>query len=56
MAGSNAHHESHIEVGPHGFALFLTPDAEYPVLDVNGTREQLDFVARGLLAALASRP
>jgi hypothetical protein len=56
MAGSDQHHAAHIEVGPHGFALFLSPDAESPVLDVNGTREQLDAVVRGLEAALASRP
>jgi hypothetical protein len=55
MAGSDAHHDAHMEVGPHGFALFLAPDAEYPVLDVNGTSEQLAVVVRGLQAALASR-
>ena len=55
MAGSNAHYDAHLEVGHHGFALFLSPDAEYPVLDVNGTSEQLDAVVRGLQAALASR-
>jgi hypothetical protein len=55
MAGSDAHYNAHIEVGQHGFALFLAPDAEYPVLDVNGTSEQLDAVVRGLQAALASR-
>ena len=55
MAGSNAHCEAHIEVGEHGFALFLAPDAEYPVLDINGTSEQLDVVVGALRAALASR-
>lgn len=55
MAGSNAHSDAHIEVGPHGFALFLAPDAQYPVLDINGTSEQLEVVVRGLEAALASR-
>ena len=55
MAGSDAHYNAHIEVGPHGFALFLAPDAEYPVLDVNGTSEQLDVVVTGLQGALASR-
>jgi hypothetical protein len=55
MAGSDAHYNADVEVGPHGFALFLAPDAEYPVLGVNGTSEQLDVVARGLQAALASR-
>jgi hypothetical protein len=55
MAGSDDHYIAHVEVGPHGFALFLAPEAEYPVLDVNGTPEQLDLVVRGLQAALASR-
>jgi hypothetical protein len=55
MAGSDSHYNAHIEVGPHGFALFLAPDAEYPVLDVNGTSEQLAAVVRSLQAALASR-
>jgi hypothetical protein len=55
MAGSDAHYNAHIEVGHHGFALFLTPDAEYPVLDVNGTPEQLAGLVRGLQAALVSR-
>jgi hypothetical protein len=55
MAGSNAHCEAHIEVGQHGFALFLAPDAEYPVLDITGTSEQLDAVLRALQSALALR-
>jgi hypothetical protein len=55
MAGSDAHYNAYIEVGQHGFALFLAPDAEYPVLDVNGTSAQLDVVVRELQAALASR-
>ena len=55
MAGSDAHHDAHLEVGPHGFALFLAPDAEYPVIDVDGTLEQLDAVVRDLQAALAAR-
>jgi hypothetical protein len=55
MAGSDAHHNAHIEVGHHGFALFLSPEAEYPVLDVNGTSEQLEVLVRGLQTALASR-
>ena len=55
MAGSNAHHRAHLEVGQHGFALFLTPEAEYPALDVDGTSEQLDDVVRELQAALAIR-
>ena len=52
MAGSNAHCEAHIEVGQHGFALFLAPDAPHPVLDINGTSEQLEVVVRALQAAL----
>jgi hypothetical protein len=56
MAGSNTHCDAHIEVGRHGFALFLAPDAEYPVLDISGTSEQLDAVVRELQAALTSRP
>ena len=55
MAGSDAHYDAHIEVGQHGLALFLAPDAEYPVLDVNGTTEQLEVVVGRLQAALASR-
>ena len=55
MAGSNAHHDAHLEVGQHGFALFLAPDAKYPVIDVDGTSEQLDAVVRELQAALAAR-
>ena len=55
MAGSDAHYNAHIEVGHHGFALFLSPEAEYPVLDVNGTSEQLAVLVRGLQAALSSR-
>ena len=55
MAGSDAHHNAHLEVGPHGFALFLSPDAEYPLLDIDGTPTQLDDLVRALNAALASR-
>ena len=54
-AGSDAHHNAHLEVGPHGFALFLSPDAEYPLLDIDGTPTQLDDLVRALNAALASR-
>jgi len=25
LARSDAHHNAHLEVGPHGFALFLSP-------------------------------
>jgi hypothetical protein len=55
MAGSDAHHKAHIQVGPHGFALFLAPNADFPVLDVNGTADELEAVVRGLQAALALR-
>ena len=55
VAGSDAHHDAHIEVGPHGFALFLAPDAKYPMLDIDGTLEQLENVVRDLQAALVSR-
>jgi hypothetical protein len=55
MAGSNVHHRAHITVGPHGFALFLAPGDDRPVLDINGTREQLEVVVRELSAALATR-
>jgi hypothetical protein len=55
IAGSDAHCDARIEVGPHGFALFLTPDAKYPTLDIDGTPQQLDDLVRGLQVALASR-
>jgi hypothetical protein len=52
MAGSNTLHDAHLEVGEHGLALFLAPDAPLPVLDIDGTREQLREVADQLTAAL----
>jgi hypothetical protein len=55
VAGSDAHCEAHIEVGQHGFALFLTPDAEYPMLDIDGTPEQLRDLVRRLQSALTSQ-
>ena len=55
VAGLDAHHNAHLEVGQHGFALFLSPDAEYPLLDIDGTPTQLDDLVRALNAALASR-
>jgi hypothetical protein len=55
MAGSDAHHNAHLEVGQHGFALFLSPDAEYPLLDIDGTPTQLDDLVRDLKAALDSQ-
>jgi hypothetical protein len=55
IAGSDAHCAAHIEVGQHGFALFLAPDAEYPMLDIDGTPEQLGDLVRRLQSALTSR-
>jgi len=55
MAGSDAHSDAHIEVGQHGFALFLSPSAEHPLLDIDGTRAQLDDVVEALKVALASQ-
>jgi hypothetical protein len=56
MAGSDAHFgDARVEVGQFGFAVFLAPDAQYPILDVNGTPEQLAVVVRGLQAALATQ-
>jgi hypothetical protein len=55
MAGSDAHYAAHFEVGAHGFALFLTPTAESPILDVNGTREQLQALVNDLQTALSAR-
>jgi hypothetical protein len=53
LAGSDAHHDAHFEVGPHGVALFLSPEAVTPFLDINGTPDQLDAVVRDLRAALS---
>jgi hypothetical protein len=55
MAGNDAHFAAHFELGPHGLALFLTPDSEWPVLDINATTEQLDMLVRELHDALAAR-
>ncbi len=55
MAGADTHYDAHVEVGSHGFAIFLTPDAEYLAIDINGTPEELDVLLRELTAALASR-
>ena len=55
MAGSDAHHRAHIDVGPHGFSLFLTPDSTVPVLDIDGTPAELEAVLRELQSALTSR-
>jgi hypothetical protein len=61
IAGSDAHCDAHIELGPHGVALFLAPDAEYPMLDIDGTPQQLDESAmangmRGSRAESKMRP
>src|ERR1041385_1935924 len=53
LAGSDRSYDAHIEVGRHGFSLFLSPTAEYPTLDIDGTREQLEPVAQELTRALA---
>jgi hypothetical protein len=53
LAGSDRSYDAHIEVGRHGFSLFLSPTAEYPTLDIDGTPEQLERVARELTRALA---
>lgn len=55
VSGSDAHHNAHLEVGQHGFALYLSPDAAYPLLDIDGTPGQLDDFVRALNAALTSR-
>jgi hypothetical protein len=52
MAGSDAHCNAHIEVGQHGFALFLSSGTEHPLLDIDGTRAQLDEVVQALKTAL----
>jgi hypothetical protein len=54
MAGSNACYPAHFELGRHGLALFLTPDSELPVLDINASIEQLDTFVQSLQAALTS--
>jgi len=55
MAGSDAHHDAHIKVGQHGFALFLGPDADLPILDINGTPAQLSDMVRALGDGLRAR-
>jgi hypothetical protein len=55
VAGSDAHYNAHIEVGPHGLALFLAPDADHPMLDIDGTPEQLTELIGQLQAALIAR-
>lgn len=54
MAGSDGSYPAHFELGLHGLALFLTPDSELPVLDINASIEQLDTFVQSLQGALAS--
>lgn len=54
MAGSDASYPAHFELGRHGLALFLTPDSELPVLDINASTEQLDTFVQSLQTALTS--
>jgi hypothetical protein len=55
VAGTHAYSDAHIEVGQHGFALFLAPDAAFPLLDIDGSPEQLRDLVLHLQAALASQ-
>ena len=52
MAGSQALHDAHIEIGVHGLAFFLTPEAPLPLLDIDCTRDELREVVHLLAAAL----
>jgi hypothetical protein len=54
VAGSDAHCDAHIEVGQHGFALFLAPDAAFPMLDIDGSPEQRRDLVLRLQAAVGS--
>jgi hypothetical protein len=54
IAGSDAHYDAHIEVGQHGLALFLAPDADHPMLDIDGTPEQLRELVCRLQSALGA--
>jgi hypothetical protein len=55
IAGQDGHYEAHLEIGPHGLALFLSPDAEYPILDINTTTDDLDAIVHGLEGAVADQ-
>ena len=55
VAGSDAHCDAHIEVSQHGFALYLAPDAEFPMLDIDGTPQQLRDLLSHLQAALTDQ-
>jgi hypothetical protein len=54
MAGSNAHHEAQLEGGATRLRPFFSPDADYPLLDIDGTPTQLNDLVRALNAALAA--
>jgi hypothetical protein len=54
VTGSAEKCGAHVEVGQHGRALSLGPDAERPMLDIDGISEQLGDVVSWLQAALAS--
>jgi hypothetical protein len=55
LAGSDAPGNALLDVGQHGFVLFLGPDAQSPLVDIDGTVEQLVRVIRELRTGLASR-
>ena len=52
MAGTEALHHAHLEVSDHGVALFLSPDAPLPLLDIDGTPVALRAFIHDLSAAL----
>jgi len=52
MAGAPALQHAHIEVGAHGLALFLSKESPFPVMDIDGTREELRAFVDRLAAAL----
>lgn len=54
LAGSDAPGNALLDVGQHGFVLFLGPDAQSPLVDIDGTVEQLVRVIRELRTGLAS--
>jgi len=54
LAGSDANYDAHFALGRHGLSLFLTPTAQYPTLDIDGTPEELAQLARALTRALTA--
>jgi hypothetical protein len=52
MAGAPAPQNAHIEVGAHGLALFLSNESPLPVMDIDGTREELRAFVDRLAMAL----